>query len=167
MTNKASVWGIRLIQFYTGMAFLIHGIQKIMGGWLVHPKILTGMIQYSLKTPTIFPFYRHFLTKTVLPHPVIFSVLVAGGETAVGLALAAGVFARFAALMGMTMMANYWMMHGSPISLLGLDQAYFFLFFACLIGGERWLFAKRQPDNEGTGTHEIEKEQEQTPAPLV
>ena len=39
------------------------------------------------------------------------------------------------------------------------------LFFACLIGGERWLFAKRQPYNEGA--HEIEQEQEQTPAPLV
>jgi uncharacterized membrane protein YphA (DoxX/SURF4 family) len=163
MKNKTKIWGIRVIQFYTGMAFFIHGIQKMIGGWLIHPSILSGMIQYSLKSPGIFSFYRSFLIRIVLPHSAIFSVLVSGGEAAVGLGLAVGVLPKFAALMGMFMMANYWMMHGAPIELLGLDQAYFFLFFACLIGGEPWLFAKSQKIRPP----ELKEEQDNLPAPLI
>jgi thiosulfate dehydrogenase [quinone] large subunit len=137
-------FALRILQLYVGVAFFLHGLQKIFSwGWLQNPDMMTAIIRSGL--PKVSPmFYRNFLIHVVLAHPLFWSRWISFSETAVGLGLLAGILPKIASLGGMLMMLSYWLMKGAPLDFVGLDQAYFFIFLICLLSAESWFVIRRK-----------------------
>lgn len=68
---------------------------------------LRDALEATLGTPSGMPAYEAFVRAVVLQWPGLFTVLVAGGELAVGLALLAGFPPRVGALGGVFLASNY------------------------------------------------------------
>ena len=91
-----------VVRILTGLLFVAEGLSKlagdfVSGGFARHaPAIAAGS----------FPFWRHFLEATVVPHAGILAWVIALGEFAVGLGLLVGFLTRIAAAGGALLMLS-------------------------------------------------------------
>ncbi len=111
---RAFLWAVARI--WVGYQFLNAGWQKLFGdeqaafvgahagagvsgflGHAVSPAMTTGA------NPSVLGPYAWFANNLFIPHATFFGVLVAFGETLVGLALILGLFTRFAAFWGVVL----------------------------------------------------------------
>ncbi len=112
-TRASIIWLI--VRLYVGYQWLEAGLSKLGGAVWTGDKAgvaITGFAKGALaKTsgdhPDVQAWYGWFLTNLVIPNAKVFSILVAVGETAVGIALIVGLLTGVAAFFGVTMNANY------------------------------------------------------------
>jgi len=112
-TRLAALWLV--VRVYVGWEWLGAGREKLGNPAWTGPKAGTGLAGFlagALKQttgahPNVQGWYAAFLRDFVLQHTVVFSYLVAFGETAVGLALILGALTGIAAFFGCFMNMNY------------------------------------------------------------
>jgi uncharacterized membrane protein YphA (DoxX/SURF4 family) len=117
------------------------GFQAILGGFLTHEALQNAH-----------PFYRSFISGTVLPNVGVFATLVTAGETFVSIAMLTGTVTRLAGVVAMFLVTNYmfakgmwWWMPSSN------DSAFFMIALAVVIGaagrtaGIDAMLARRMP----------------------
>ncbi|HEY1269158.1 MAG TPA: DoxX family protein [Candidatus Binatia bacterium] len=68
----------------------------------------------DVNTVETFDWYKNFLVNTVAPHKELFGQLVMYGELAVGVCVILGLLTRYASIVGLFMMANYFCAIGWP-----------------------------------------------------
>lgn len=97
------------LRIYVGVIFLLAVVPKLSGdftprlsGFLSHVGLAEGH-----------PFYRAFLTTTVLPHLALFAGLVKAGELLVALSLIGGLATRLGALLAVVLTLNYMFAKGA------------------------------------------------------
>jgi thiosulfate dehydrogenase [quinone] large subunit len=61
----------------------------------------------------LYPWYKTFLQRYVVPHSELFGYLVMIGEIAVGVCLLFGLFTRVSALIGLVLLINYYLGPGT------------------------------------------------------
>lgn len=135
LPNSGEAAWLGIIRIYTGIFWLIHGVQKLVNpqfagnnGMMVH---IIGEAGQNASAP-----YHAFLTTVVLPNANAFAHLVAWGETLTGVSLLLGLLARVGGLGGMFLTLNYMLMKGSFATIdgyAGLDAAAFALSFLSLV----------------------------------
>jgi len=65
------------------------------------------LLEYASENPV--GWYREFLVDVAVPHSAVFAHLTAFGEAAVGVGLTFGILTGYAALVGLVLMANYFL----------------------------------------------------------
>jgi len=88
---------LAIVRILVGYHFLEVGWPKVARGFYSGeslPERLAGAVQDPLG------WHRDFIFNVVVPHPVLFSYLVAFGEVAIGVALVTGCLVRVASLFG-------------------------------------------------------------------
>lgn len=91
-----------IVRMLTGLLFTAEGLSKVTGDF-----VRGGFAkQVGRIAAGSFPFWKHFLEATVVPHADAFGWVVALGELAVGLGLIAGLFTRAAAAGGALLMLS-------------------------------------------------------------
>ena len=108
-------WFWLVVRVYVGWQWLTAGWQKVHdAAWFGSHAggALAGFVHAALSKmgtahPDVQNWYGWFLGHVVLPHPLFWSNLIAGGELLVGIALVLGIFSGFAAFFGSFMNLNY------------------------------------------------------------
>jgi thiosulfate dehydrogenase [quinone] large subunit len=108
-------WIWLVVRVYLGYQWVTAGLEKIGSpAWTGANAgaALAGFANGALKQtggdhPQVADWYASFLRSFVLPNSGAFSLLVAWGETLVGVALIVGAFAGIAAFLGIVMNSNY------------------------------------------------------------
>jgi thiosulfate dehydrogenase [quinone] large subunit len=109
-----------LLRIWLGWQWLEAGLHKLGNPAWVGKQAgtaVTGFLRGALakavgENPAVQPWYAAFVEHVALPNAKLFSYLVVTGEVLVGIALIAGVFTAFSALMGALMNLNF-MLAGS------------------------------------------------------
>jgi thiosulfate dehydrogenase (quinone) large subunit len=101
-------WPIVVLRVYTGLFFAWHGFGKISRGNFADG--LEGFL--GAQAGKSFEFYRPFVETVVLPNKALFASLVAWGEFAVGIAMILGLATRYAAVVGIILVMNFWFAKG-------------------------------------------------------
>jgi uncharacterized membrane protein YphA (DoxX/SURF4 family) len=96
-------WGLVLVRITCGIILLYAGWTKVSGG--VHEEIVTGTKDAFAHAPAI---VRAWGESVVLPHPWLFSHLIAWGELLGGIALFLGVLTRPAGFALTFQFANFY-----------------------------------------------------------
>jgi len=118
------------LRIYVGLIFLLAVVPKFSGDFT--PRLGGFLSNVGLQQGH--PFYRAFLSTTVLPHLRVFAWLVKGGELLVAVSLIAGLATRLGALLAMVLTLNYMFAKGAWFWLPSSnDGAFFALAFALLI----------------------------------
>lgn len=111
---------IAAVRIATGIIFLFFAEYKIAGpAWTYGG--FEGWIHQFVDEGTAVGFYKMFLVKFVLVHPVLCARIVAWGELAIGLSLVLGLLVRPASVGGMILMIalalSTWYApgHGAPL----------------------------------------------------
>ena len=112
-TRAAALW--LLVRLYLGYEWLMAGWDKIHNpAWAGSGAgaAITGFVNGALQKtsgahPDVQWWYAAFLQNAVLPHPVLWSNLVAWGELFVGIALILGFLVGISTFFGMFMNLNY------------------------------------------------------------
>lgn len=97
------------LRIYVGLIFLIAVVPKFRGDFATR---LSGFLSNVALTQG-HPFYRAFLTSTVLPHLPAFAWLVKGGELLVAIGLIGGLATRLGALAALVLTLNYMFAKGA------------------------------------------------------
>ncbi len=140
---------IAVVRIITGVFFLFFGEYKIAG-----PQFAHGGIEYwvggFVTRGEVVGFYKVFLAKVVLAHPVFWARVVGWGEFLIGVSLVLGLAVRVASVAGAVHMASltlatwYAPGHGAPAwQYFGseLDHLPLLLLFAIFFAaraGESW-----------------------------
>ena len=126
-------WTLVLVRLVTGWIFIQYG----WFGKLHDPKFVNGMAETLRKmaTESSFSFYRPFLEQVAIPHASSFALLVAWGETLLGVSLLLGALTNLASLLGIFMLANLYLASGSWEALLFASLCLVFMRFSA---GSRW-----------------------------
>jgi thiosulfate dehydrogenase [quinone] large subunit len=101
--NKTFAAILAIIRIYIGYQWAAAGLGKVMGGFDASGFIQGAIAQAGGENPAVQGWWAAFLEAVALPNAGLFSFMVAWGEVLVGIALIAGIFTNFAALMGITM----------------------------------------------------------------
>ncbi len=112
------VWLV--VRVWLGWQWLEAGLHKVGEAAWTGPQAgaaVSGFLKGALANaagdhPSVRPTYAAFVENVALPNAKLLSYMVAWGEVLVGIALIAGIFTTFAALMGALMNLNF-MMAGS------------------------------------------------------
>ena len=141
-----------LLRLFLGVIFAFAVAPKIAAGSAFSDQLqgfLTGFAMHNAH-----PFYRAFLSTTVLPNVRVFSVLVVLGETCVSIALLTGTLTRLAGVVAMFLVTNYMFSKGlwwwNPSS---DDGAFFMIALALVLGaagrtaGIDAILARRRPSS--------------------
>ncbi len=107
LKERTYLWYLSLLRIYVGYYLLSQGLRKYQrnfpkGDWV-------GRQIGDVANPELFSWYKSFLTDYVVPHSELFGYLVTIGEIGVGTCLLLGFFTRAAALIGLFMVANYYL----------------------------------------------------------
>jgi uncharacterized membrane protein YphA (DoxX/SURF4 family) len=102
------------LRLFTGWVFLMEALGKLTSGWIQNGK-LAAIASGWLHEGKPYGFYTPFLRDVVLTRVHAFSVLVVGGEMAVGALLLAGLFSRWAAAGGLWLALNYLLARGDGV----------------------------------------------------
>lgn len=107
LRERTYLWYIALLRIYMGYYFLQQGTRKFQrdfphGDWI-------GRQMGDVATLDLYPWYKSFLLNYVVPHHELFGYLVMTGEIMVGACLLLGLLTRFAALIGLFLVINYYL----------------------------------------------------------
>jgi NADH dehydrogenase len=107
LKERTYLWYISVLRIYIGYYLLQQGIRKFLrdfpkGDWI-------GRQIGDIATLDLYPWYKAFLQKYVVPHSELFGYLVMVGEIAVGACLLLGLFTRLNAGVGLFMLINYYL----------------------------------------------------------
>ena len=122
-------WPIVILRVYAGVFFANSGIAK-----LGRDNFADGMTRFLRNNlDSSFSFYRPFLESIVMPNAEIFAALVAWGELAVGIGLILGFATRYAAFVGVFLVANFWFAKGADF-LAGTNHDVVWIFILLVLG---------------------------------
>lgn len=146
-----ATYALVLLRVFVGLIFAIAVWPKLSAGSAYLDQLRGFLNFFALKNAQ--PFYRDFVTVTVLPNLALFAKLVVGGELFVAIALITGTVTRLASVVAMFLVANYMFAKGlwwwNPSS---NDGAFFMIALALAIGaagrtaGVDAILAKRWPN---------------------
>lgn len=120
-----------VLRIYLGAVWFTYGESKIDPDWAAGKNYFLSAVQYSQST-TGEPF-RSFLAHVVIPNSHLFGVLIAYGETLVGISLILGLATRFGCTGGMFLSLNYFFMAGKYLSHGGIESIELMLFVLCAV----------------------------------
>ncbi len=131
-----AVWIFLPLRLFLGITFLYAGVEKMTDAQFFNPA-MPGYIGRQITNFAISSPLHSFLLNVAAPHAMIFGVLVACGETAIGLCTLLGLFARASALFGMLINLIFyfsatWAVH--PY-FYGSDIVFVFCWLTLLIAG--------------------------------
>jgi uncharacterized membrane protein YphA (DoxX/SURF4 family) len=141
---------ISVVRIAVGFHFLLFGEYKIIGPAFPQGGDFLYWIHLFLNNNTPVGFYRTFLEKFVLVHPVLCARIVGWGEFAIGLSLVLGLFVRPASIAGIIHMISlvlatwYAPGHGAPMwryfgaNLDHIPLIFLFLIFFAARAGDVW-----------------------------
>ncbi len=122
---------IAAFRIYIGLLWLAYGTSKLNSEWVAPrgdfyeaAKYASGHIQGPM---------HDFIVGIVLPHEKTFALLVAVGETLVGISLLLGLLTRAGAVGGMFLSFTYYLATGKYQFLLGVESLELLLFISCLM----------------------------------
>ncbi|MFS0861922.1 DoxX family protein [Fredinandcohnia sp. 179-A 10B2 NHS] len=101
--NKVAAAIMVFLRVYLGYQWITSGWGKITGGFDANGFLQFAVQQSTGDHPAVQGWWASFLEGFAIPNVELFNVLVPWGELLVGIALIAGLFTTFAALMGITM----------------------------------------------------------------
>jgi uncharacterized membrane protein YphA (DoxX/SURF4 family) len=112
MSKLTNLWYIVPLRLWVGYYMLQQGIAKYKrdfphGDWI-------GRQIGDVNTVETFEWYRKFLIDTVVTHKELFGQLVMYGELAVGVCVLLGLLTRYASIVGLFLMINYFCGVGFP-----------------------------------------------------
>jgi uncharacterized membrane protein YphA (DoxX/SURF4 family) len=112
MSKLTNLWYIVPLRLWVGYYMLQQGFAKYKrdfphGDWI-------GRQIGDVPTLETFEWYKNFLINTVVPHKELFGQLVMYGELAVGVCVLLGLLTRYASIVGIFLMANYFCAIGYP-----------------------------------------------------
>jgi uncharacterized membrane protein YphA (DoxX/SURF4 family) len=112
MSERTYLWYIVPLRLWIGYYMLQQGIGKYKrdfphGDWI-------GRQIGDLNTLETFEWYKNFLINTVATHKEIVGQLVMYGELAVGVCVLLGFLTRWASIVGILLMINYFCAIGFP-----------------------------------------------------
>jgi uncharacterized membrane protein YphA (DoxX/SURF4 family) len=146
---------IAAVRIATGIIFLFFGEYKIAGPEFAQGGF-EGWIHQFVDQDMAVGFYKVFLVKFVLAHPVLCARIVGWGELAVGLSLVFGIFVRPASVAGAIHMISlalatwYAPGHDAPLwryfgaNLDHIPLLFLFAIFYASSAGEVWGFDARR-----------------------
>jgi thiosulfate dehydrogenase [quinone] large subunit len=126
-------WTVSLVRVITGWVFLQYGwFDKLQGGTFVSgiSETLEKMARGSS-----FAFYRPFLEQVAIPHAHLFALLVAWGETLLGVSMLLGALVNLASVFGIFLMLNIFL---ASVSWEAVLYGALFLVFLRWSAGSRW-----------------------------
>ena len=143
-------WAWLVLRLYVGYEWLMAGWEKISSSLWVGDRAGTAIRGFfsgvssaaSGPHPNVSAWYAYFITNIAAHHAILFSYLIAFGETAIGLGLIFGAFTGIAAFFGAFTNLNYLFAGALSINpLLLLLQLFLILAWrnAGWIGLDRWL----------------------------
>jgi uncharacterized membrane protein YphA (DoxX/SURF4 family) len=111
LKERTYLWYLSVLRIYVGYYLFFQGIGKFQrnfpkGDWI-------GRQIGDIASLDLYPWYKTFLQNYVVPHSELFGYLVMVGEIAVGVCLLLGLFTRLSALVGLFMLANYYLGPGT------------------------------------------------------
>ncbi len=112
MSKLIPLWHIVPLRLWIGYYMLQQGFAKYKrdfphGDWI-------GRQIGDVNTVETLAWYKNFLIHTVATHKELLGDLVMCGELAVGACLVLGLLTRYASIVGLFMMANYFLAIGYP-----------------------------------------------------
>jgi uncharacterized membrane protein YphA (DoxX/SURF4 family) len=112
MAQQTYLWYIVPLRLWIGYYLLQVGLRKYntkfpYGDWI-------GKQIGDVNTIETFEWYKNFLINTVAPHKELFGQLVMYGELAVGACMILGLLTRYASIVGLFLMFNYFCGVGYP-----------------------------------------------------
>jgi thiosulfate dehydrogenase [quinone] large subunit len=156
IADRARRW-LAFFRIYIGGVWFAYGISKIEPQWAAPDGQFYQATEYAVGTITG-PMHD-FIVNVVLPHQHTFALLVAYGETLVGISLILGAFTQVGFIGGMFLSANYFLAQGKYQVSFGIESLELLLFVCCaiLLGShagdffslDRVLFKKRHRSTEG------------------
>jgi thiosulfate dehydrogenase [quinone] large subunit len=150
--QRDPLWILLILRAYLGFTFVYAGVSKIGGRSFLDGSAPTSMHATLLAVRAHSPIGG--LLGPVEHHSFAFGLLIAFGETAVGVGMLLGLFARVAALGGMLISLSLFLTvswNATPWY-TGADIVYLFAFTPVLLGGagplsaDGWLVARRELD---------------------
>ena len=111
LKERTYLWYLAVLRIYVGYYLFFQGIGKFQrnfpkGDWI-------GRQIGDIASLDLYPWYKTFLQSYVVPHSELFGYLVMIGEISVGVGLLLGLFTRLSALVGLFMLANYYLGPGT------------------------------------------------------
>lgn len=128
--NRFLHW-VAAFRIYVGLLWLAYGISKLNAEWIKPNGDFYEAAKYAadhIRGPV-----RDFILGVVLPHQGTFALLIAAGETLVGISLVLGLLVRAGAAGGMFLSLTYYIATGKYQFLLGVESLELLLFVACLM----------------------------------
>ena len=151
--EKTYLWYVVPLRLWIGYYMLQQGIRKYQRDF-PHTDWIGKQIG-ELDKVEIYAWYRTFLMDIVAPHRELFGYLVTSGEILVGLCLVLGLLTRFASIVGLFMLVNYYLGPGmaraaATPSVLAQQQTFIASFIVFILsspgrtlGLDALLFRKR------------------------
>ena len=132
-THSVPVILLLPLRLSVGLAFLISGQSKIAAGsWGAgYATKFSELLTFNLESA--YSFYRPFLESVVIPHVSLFAVLVAWGETLVGISIFIGLFTRFGAAVGIFLALNFAFASGVLIWMPSLETMLIWALFTLMV----------------------------------
>jgi uncharacterized membrane protein YphA (DoxX/SURF4 family) len=111
LKERTYLWYLAVLRIYVGYYLFFQGVGKFQhnfakGDWI-------GRYIGDVASLDLYPWYKAFLQRYVVPHSELFGNLVMCGEIAVGVCLLFGLFTRISALVGLAMLVNYYLGPGT------------------------------------------------------
>jgi len=132
-THSVPVILLLPLRLSVGLAFLISGQGKIgAGNWGAgYATEFSEFLTFNLESA--YGFYRPFIESVVIPHVSLFAVLVAWGETLVGVSIFLGLFTRFGAAAGIFLALNFAFASGILIWMPTLETMLIWALFTLMV----------------------------------
>jgi len=107
LKERTYLWYVVPLRLWIGYYLLQQGIRKYQRGF-PNTDWITRQIG-ELDKVEIYAWYKSFLVNVVVPNRELFGYLVMSGEILVGLCLVLGLLTRFSSIVGLFMLANYYL----------------------------------------------------------
>ncbi|HZT13688.1 MAG TPA: TQO small subunit DoxD [Candidatus Baltobacteraceae bacterium] len=122
---------VAFFRIYIGALWFEYGTSKLEPAWAAPKGEFYDASKFAAST--VHGPIRAFIETVVLPHQQIFALLVAFGETLVGISLVLGLLTRIGAAGGMFLSASYFLAQGKYQQRFGLESLELLLFVCCLM----------------------------------
>jgi thiosulfate dehydrogenase [quinone] large subunit len=128
--DRTGRW-LTFLRIYVGALWLAYGSSKFEPNWAAPDGEFYQATKFG--SDSIHGPMHDFIMNVVLPHQQIFGLLIAYGETLVGISLILGLLTRAGAIGGMFLTANYFFAQGKYQVYLGVESLEALLFVCCAL----------------------------------